>query len=266
MSKNDYNNLSDNQKKQLIKQMYEVDNKSFKDIADILNTYANKIRRDAIKFKINIRDKSDAQKNALKTGKHKHPTKGMVRENSTKQKIGLAVLKSWEELSEDDLLSRRLKAKENWENLSEDDKANMQKKANDAVRLTSKVGSKLEKFIFERLINDGYKVIFHQEQTLANTKLQIDLFIPNMNVAIEIDGPSHFLPVWGDESLKKNKVYDNKKTGLILGKGLVLIRIKQSRDFSKSRALVIYNELKQILDQINKKFPSSDKRNIEIGD
>ena len=50
-----YSNLDDYQKQQIIKELY-VDNKlSFSDIADKLNTYANKIRRDAISF--NIPDK-----------------------------------------------------------------------------------------------------------------------------------------------------------------------------------------------------------------
>jgi len=91
-----YSDMSDSQKTKILKKMYETENKSFQDIASELGTYANKIRRDAIKYKIKIRDKSDAQKNALKTGKHKHPTKGTVRDDDTKNKIGMAVLKSWE--------------------------------------------------------------------------------------------------------------------------------------------------------------------------
>jgi hypothetical protein len=66
--------------------------------------------------------------------------------------------------------------------------------------------------------------------------------------------------------LNRNISYDNKKTGLIIGKGLVLIRIKQTKDFSKSRALLIYQELKTILDNIQIKFPPINQRTIEIGD
>lgn len=261
-----YADLSDQTKIETLKNMYETQNKSFQDIAIELNTYANKIRRDALKYNIKIRDKSCAQKNALQTGKHKHPTKGTVRDDDTKNKIGLSVLKSWEGLSDDELLSRKSKAKDNWELMSQDDRSNMQKRANDAVRLTSKVGSKLEKFMLDQLLKDGYRVNFHQEQALVTTKLQIDLFIPSISVAIEIDGPSHFLPVWGEGSLAKNKTYDDKKTGLILGRGWVLIRIKQTKDFSKTRALVLYNKLKTILENISKQFPSVDNRLIEIGD
>lgn len=261
-----YNQLSDSQKKTLLIKEYETNHKSFADIAELYGTYPNKVRRDAIKFKLKIRDKSAAQKNALTTGKASHPTEGKNREQSTKDKIGLAVMNSWENLDANTLNKRKELARKNWENLSQDTKDNMLREANNAVREASKYGSKLEKFLLNLLLKDGYRVEFHKEQSLLNTKLQIDLFLPNLNVAIEVDGPSHFKPVWGQESLKRNKGYDNKKTGLILGKGLVLIRIKQTKDFSKARSTVIYNELKSILDNIKYKFPDKDNRNITIGD
>jgi very-short-patch-repair endonuclease len=258
-----YDKLTDSEKKSIIKKLYEEQKKSFKDIADMLETYSNKVRRDAIKYNINIRDKSEAQKNALLTGKHNHPTQGKKRTESTKEKIGNSVLRSWQNLSEQQLNNRKEKAKQNWENLTEDEKELMKQKANKAVRGASKEGSKLEKFLVEKLISDGYKIEFHKEQTLANTRLQIDILIPNMNVAIEVDGPSHFAPVWGDDSLQKNIKYDQKKEGLILGKGLVLIRIKQSMDFSKSRSILVYNKLKDLLLSISEKTKQDKKFLIE---
>lgn len=261
-----YESLDDKEKTKILVDLYEKQNKSFRDIAEQLGTYPNKVRRDAIKLKIKIKDKSEAQKNALKSGKHTHPTKGKPRDESTKSKIGKGVLSSWDNLSTKELEQRRKKAKTNWENLSDDERAYMQRMATSAVRQTSKTGSKLEKYILENLIRDGYKVQFHQEQTLANTKLQIDMVLPTINVAIEIDGPSHFLPVWGDEALKRNKAYDQKKEGLILGKGLALIRIKQLRDFSKSRADILYGKLKNIISSIETKFPDIDNRSFLIED
>lgn len=261
-----YSALSDIEKTALIKKLYVVEKKSFQQIAETCETYANKIRRDAVKFKIPIRDKSEAQKNALKTGVHKHPTKGQKREESTKSKIGMGVLNSWENMSAAELQSRKDKAKQQWENLSEEDRSNIISSANKAVRESSKLGSKLEKFILNNLLKDGYQVDFHKEQTLSNTKLQIDIFIPKLNVAIEVDGPSHFMPVWGEDVLNRNIKYDNKKTGLILGRGSVLIRIKQTRDFSKSRASLIYKDLLDVLKNIETKFPDINNRTIEIGD
>ena len=49
-----YNKLSDQQKKDLLVKEYEKNQKSFQDIATQHDTYANKIRRDAIKYKIKI--------------------------------------------------------------------------------------------------------------------------------------------------------------------------------------------------------------------
>jgi len=175
------------------------------------------------------------------------------------------VLKSWEALDDNELQKRQNKARENWEKLSDNEKQNILREANHAVRKASKTGSKLENFLFEQLLKNGFSVDFHKEQSILNTKLQIDIFIPKHNIAIEVDGPSHFEPVWGYEALKRNRKYDNKKTGLILGKGLYLIRIKQSKDFSKSRGLLILDELlMHIRDIIDNKKLSN--KVINIGD
>jgi very-short-patch-repair endonuclease len=235
-----YEDLSDSKKTEIINKLYCLEKKSFQQIAEIYNTYANKIRRDAKKFNIQIRDKSEAQKNALSTGTHKHPTKGKNRPEQTKRKIG--------------------------DSLSEDERQNMIDSANKAVRDTSKQGSKLEKFLLSELLKAGYKPEFHKEQSILNTKLQIDIFIPSLNIAIEVDGPSHFLPVWGEDALNRNIKYDNKKTGLLLGKGCVLIRIKQTKDYSPTRGRIIWESVLKQIKQIETKFPDIDNRLITIGD
>lgn len=263
-----YDDLVDNDKRDIIIEYYINHQKSLGDIAKKFNTYANKIRRDAIRLKIPLRDKSQAQKNALKNGSHKHPTKGTNRSDLTKDKIGKSLIESWNNMEDGAKKARQQKAKIAWESKTDDEKANMLKRANLAVRETSKVGSKLEKFLLNELIKLGLRPEFHKEQTLANTKLQIDIYLPTISTAIEIDGPSHFLPVWGEDALNKNKNYDNKKTGLILGKGMFLIRIKQTKDFSPTRAKLIFNKLDRILKDIqDSKLKNSYKnKTIEIGD
>lgn len=262
-SANLYDSLNDSDKKDILEKLYIKQKLSFANIAKQYKTYANKLRRDALRFKIKIRDKSEAQKNAIQTGSHKHPTKGQKRSQIVKEKIGDSVMKAWDKLSAAELDDRKNKCRDRWESLDENTKANILKMANDAVRVASKTGSKLEKYLLNRLLKDGYKVEFHKEQTLLNTKLQIDLFLPASNIAIEVDGPSHFEPVWGDDSLSRNKKYDAKKTGLIFGKGWKLIRIKQTKDFSNSRAGLIYQEL---LDSINKLNNNNSQKTITIKD
>jgi len=245
-----YQKMSDLQKRKIIQECY-VDNKmSFGDMAEKYSTYPNKIRRDAIKYGMKIRNKSDAQKNVLKTGKAAHPTKGKQRSENEKNKISLGVHSSWNKLTDKEKDKRKTQSKKNWNKLSDIQKENMAHAAHVAIRRTSKEGSKLEKFLLNKLIENNIKVQFHKEQTLVNTKLQIDLYLPDTNTAIEVDGPSHFSPVWGQDSLSKNKKYDQKKTGLILGKGMKLIRIKQEGDYSNARALLLYDKLSKVIDNI----------------
>lgn len=245
-----YSAYDDQEKSKLLKKLYLNEKKSLQDIAQIFDTYPNKIRRDAKKFGIPLRDKSDAQSNALLSGKHKHPTKGTTRSNDTKLKIGTGVMSSWEKLPAKTKNKRKEQSKLLWNNLDDQQKQERLDLAHQAVRKSSKVGSKLEHFLLESLIKDGYKVEFHKEQILSNTKLQIDLFLPTINIAIEVDGPSHFEPVWGDDALQKNKEYDRKKNGLIIGKGLKLIRIKQTHDFSVARSASVYNKLINSIEHI----------------
>jgi very-short-patch-repair endonuclease len=263
-----YVNLTDQDKKNIIEKYYIQDKLSLSDIAKKLDTYSNKVRRDAIRLKIPLRDKSQAQKNALKNGSHKHPTKGTNRSDTTKDKIGKSLIESWNNMDDNMKKKRKQKAKIAWDYKTDDEKASMLKKANLAVRETSKIGSKLEKFLLNELIKLGLRPEFHKEQTLANTKLQIDIYLPTISTAIEVDGPSHFLPVWGKDALVKNQNYDNKKTGLILGKGMFLIRIKQTKDFSPTRAKLIFDKLQQVLIEIqDSKLKNNYKnRTIEIGD
>jgi very-short-patch-repair endonuclease len=260
-----YDKLNDKAKRDLIEKEYHGKGISFAAIGEKYGSYGNKIRRDAIRLGVKIRDKSQAQKNALANGKAKHPTKGTKRPEEVKQKIGSKVLENWDNLSAKELKQRQDKARKNWENKSDDEKQNILNSAHQAVREASKTGSKLEKFLLSKLLSDGYKVEFHKEQSILNTKLQIDIFIPKLNVAIEVDGPSHFEPVWGEDALKKNQKYDNKKTGLLLGKGLYLIRLVQSKDFSVARGWLLYQELKAKLVEIEAGTVNSGKL-IKIGE
>jgi very-short-patch-repair endonuclease len=261
-----YNKMTDKDKTKLLQEWYVDKKYSFQQIADNVGSYANKIRRDAIKFKIPIRDKSEAQKNALTSGRIAHPTKGKKRPDEIKQKIGLSVLENWESMSDSEIKKRKVKAQKQWNNMDNEQKQNMLEKANKAVRDSSKKGSKLEKFLLEGLIQNGLKVDFHKEHNLLNTKLQIDLFLPQLNIAIEVDGPSHFLPVWGDDALERNIKYDNKKNGLLLGRGCAIIRVRQTKDFSPSRGRLILQSLLDTIEKIKNKFPDNNNRIIEIGD
>ena len=123
-----YDSLPNQEKEKLIRKMYIEQKKSFADIASEYNTYANRIRRDAVSFKMPIRNRSEAQANALQSGKHKHPTKGQERSEEIKNKIGLGVLKSWENLDDKTVAERKQKSLEVWNRLDENSKKEFSEK------------------------------------------------------------------------------------------------------------------------------------------
>lgn len=213
--------------KDFIYEEYVVKQRSFGDIARELKTYPNAIRRLAHSFEIPIRDKSAAQAAALASNRHTHPTKGKKRSEAVKVAISEGMAASWQNISDEEYQRRVETSRANWEAMSQEDKEQMHKLAIEAVRRTSKEGSKLEKFLAQHLKDEGILIEYHKKGILANDALEVDIFLPANNIAIEVDGPSHFLPVWGEESLQKTMKADNDKNGLLIVFKIDVIRIKQ---------------------------------------
>lgn len=250
--------------KDIIK-MYSEQKMSTYEIAKNLNTYPNKIRRVLLKHGIVMNDKSTAQKNAIKNGTAKIPTQGRKRSKEEKLKISSSLKRRWDEISDEDYNKHVKRAKERWEKLSEEDKRNMNEAAIKAIQKAGKEGSKLEKFLLKELVDYGYKVKPHVKNLIPNENLEIDMYFPEIKSILEIDGPSHFLPIWGEEKLRKQIKADSHKTGLILSKGFAIIRVKSLADsLSLSSQEELKNNLIVILDKIKNQFPKESDRYIEI--
>lgn len=174
-----------------------------------------------------MKTKSDAQKLALDSGRFTHPTKGKKRNDAVKSKISASMAESWNQISDEEKKKRSEKAKANWDNLTESDKKALQDSAHAAIRVSAKEGSKLEKYVYEHLMHSQFQVIFHKKELIPNNRLEVDIFVTDKKTAIEIDGPSHFLPIWGEDKLLKTQASDMQKAGLLNGYGYHLIRIKQ---------------------------------------
>ena len=259
-----YNKLSDKEKKTLLKNKYANERLSFAEIARQVGTYANRVRRDASKLGIKTRNRSEAAKVALDSGRSKHPTKGKSHTEETKIKISESQGKVWDSLTDKDRTLRSNIGKESWEKKTDSEKRETLEKGSQAIREASRIGSKLERYLLVELTKIGYEVQFHKEHLLRNQRLEIDLYVNDTSTAIEVDGPSHFEPVWGEENLERNKRSDRQKTGLIISEGMVLIRIKQDKRSSQRYFRKVLQEVVEALRKINNKFPKEDQRYIEI--
>jgi very-short-patch-repair endonuclease len=239
--------------------------KSTYEIAKEYNTYANKIRRILIKHGVAIKSKSDAQKNALKKGIAKIPTEGTKRSKAERLKISNSLVKRWQSMDEEEYQKYVQQAKERWVNMSEADKKKMSSLATQAIQRAGREGSKLEKNLKYELSKSGFVVEIHKKNLIPNENLEIDMYLPQLKTIIEIDGPSHFLPIWGEEKLQKQIKADENKTGLILGKGFAIIRVKNLSDsLSLAGQEKLKDKLIDLLEGIGNKFPQKSKRYIEI--
>jgi very-short-patch-repair endonuclease len=254
-----------NKYKEYIIEQYVEEKKSTYEIAQDLKTYPNKIRRALNTLGVNLRDKSSAQTVAIESGRHEHPTRGKKRTEAEKVAISNGMASYWENMEEDERERRSELSKKQWAEMSEEDKANLRKLAAEAVRKASKEGSKIEKFIYQGLTKLGYDVIFHKRGLVANENLEVDLFVPAINTAIEIDGPAHFLPIWGEESLNRHIRADAQKAGLLMNRGFVILRVKNIiRNLSQKNMRETLAAIVIELRKIEKKFPPATKRLIEI--
>jgi very-short-patch-repair endonuclease len=232
---------------------YTQNNKSIYAIAEVCGTYPNKIRRILVKHGVQLRTKSEAQSTAIKAGRHSHPTKGKQRTRATREKISEAVHQYWNNLSDAAKQDKSDVSKKQWQAMSEGERETLRRMAAEAVRRAAQEGSKLEKYLLVELRLRGYTVEFHRENVVVKEKLQIDLFLPNEGIAIEIDGPTHFLPIWGEVNLTKHLAADQTKTGLLIQAGYKVLRIKNLTkhlsEFNKRKVLTATLNVLESLDE-----------------
>lgn len=258
--------------KELILEMYH-DGCSSYEIAESLNTYSTKILR-SLKYLGKLlhddenhykRNYSDAQKLALEKGRSKHPTEGKTLDKNHKEKIGSSRSKAYHSLSDEEKRKISEMSKKNWEALGRAKQEEIRSLALESVRYASKFGSKTERHLNNGLVKAGYSVDFHKTGLVFGNNLEVDLFLPEVKTAIEIDGPGHFLPIWGEEKLTKQQIADTAKQGILINSGYVIIRIRQ---IDKSISLTKMNHLLSLvlkeIESIRNKFPSSKNRLIEI--
>jgi len=246
-------------------ELYTKGSKNISEIAKEMNTYPNKIRRILIKENITLDSKSEAQKKSYKNGTTKIPTAGKKRTKEEKLKISKGLQQAWSNITEEEYNNRVDAAKKRWNSMSEKERQAMHTAAIKAIQKAGKEGSKLEKFLKYELTKAGYEIEIHKKNLLPNNNLEIDMYFPKLNAIIEIDGPSHFLPIWGAEKLQKQIKADEIKTGLILSRGFFIIRVKNLyNSISLHNQEQLKNNLITKLSEIESKQHSQSQRYIEI--
>lgn len=212
----------------LLEKEYVKNLKSCTQIADEYSTYPNKIHRLLKKWGIKKRSQSEAMNI---TFANNHPTRGRVRTDEEKLKISETRAAKWDDASR---LAASQKAKDNWKTrLSQAPK--VLEKANSALRETAKKGSKLERFVWDVLKDKNIRFMENESILVGNKQMRCDIYIPSLSLVIEVDGPFHSLPIYGQEKLDRAIKADTEKNSLVLGAGLGILRISiEKRNISKT--------------------------------
>lgn len=244
--------------------LYLKDQKSVEEIAEIYNTYGNAVRRFLKKIGVPLRNRGQALKVALATGKREHPTKGKKLSEATKDKIAESLAESWDNMTDEELAKRKEKSKQHWDSLTDEFKQNLSKKGIDAIRKAGKEGSAMEHAIANALRELGYTIYQHRN-ILQNGNLEVDMFVPSHMTIIEIDGPSHYEPIWGEKSLKRNQKADSEKNGLIVQNGFCIIRLRtDGESVTRPKLNKAIVDLDKILKSIQNNMPPLSNRVIHI--
>jgi very-short-patch-repair endonuclease len=250
-----------------IKKEYEVEKKSIGLIAKEYGTYSQKIFRVLKKMGTNFRTKSEAQKVALEVGRSDHPTEGKRMSPEQKRNLGVAISASYENSSQEDKDRRSNVARKRYAEKTPEQRESLRRKANVGILESAQRGSKLERFLLDKLTQLGYNIVFHKKGFILNEHLEIDLLIPSMKVAIEVDGIFHTEDVWQNGSLEKVKNKDSEKNALLLMNGYVMIRLSNtakscSQYYMRERLDTLY----KCLEEIKLNFPPIEKRLIYLGE
>lgn len=109
--------------------------------------------------------------------------------------------------------------------------------------------SKLEIFLREEITKEYAQLdIRYNEKNAINSEL--DIYIPSLKLAFELNGIFHYEPIYGSDKLEKIQNNDNRKMQACLEQNIELCIIDTSSlsYFKKDKALKYYQIVKNLVD------------------
>mgnify|MGYP001607474043 CR=1 FL=1 len=222
-----FNEYSEVELIELMNQMHNEDKVSIREIARRLNTYPVKLLRFCKRYGIPVLTKQESLLAAYESGRVIPQALGKTKTEAEKIKIGDSQHKYWASLSQKE---KNVRSQQQSEIFSKrKDKDEFSRKGCQAIRKAADEGSKLEKALIKFFDKTNIAYYHHYAGLLPTTKLEIDFFLPGLNVVIEVDGPSHFSANFGIENYAGQLDADQRKNGLVLGLGASIIRVQHNR-------------------------------------
>ena len=133
------------------------------------------------------------------------------------------------------------------------------------VRIVIRKALMKQEYDRRRSLKEDAQAAKHERQKAYADKKAAEWKELNDKIAIEVDGPAHFLPIWGEENLQKRVKSDAIKSGLLLTAGFVVLRIKHiTKNLSQKKQRDLLLEIVSIVETVGNKPPPLQDRFIEI--
>jgi hypothetical protein len=94
-------------------------------------------------------------------------------------------------------------------------------------RIIGNQRSKAEDILSEIILRNHPGMILenNKRDLFPNESLEIDIYLPKLSLAIEVNGPVHYLPIYGEDKLKDVRKRDRRKKKLLKDSNNHLISI-----------------------------------------
>ena len=111
------------------------------------------------------------------------------------------------------------------------------------------IRSKIEVYIENKIKETFPKLELNPNERDLLSGLELDYYFPKLKLAIELNGITHYEPIYGVDRLTRSQDSDKRKMFLCAEKGveLAVINIAMFKNFSQKCRDVIWNEVNQLL-------------------
>lgn len=119
--------------------------------------------------------------------------------------------------------------------------------------------SKLEIYLEKELTNK-YPLLKFDFNKNNEINSELDIFIPSLRFAVELNGPTHYEPIYSEEKLKRIKNNDGRKMQACLEKQIELcvIDTSQMKNFKEHKGKMILQIITAIIDNKLKSARTND--------
>ena len=237
--------LTDEQKQDICRRYQEGE--STYEIGQTFNLFSTQIVRILKKNNVPLRDNKESNLKKFERGRIA-TWEGKNLPEEMRLNISKGQIEYWDKASDEDLEKASQRGKEIWEKRTPAEREAVVEAAKAGLEKAKREGSRIEKVVRLQLISLGVKYERHKKSLIPNQNLEIDIYLPEHRAVIEVDGPTHFLPIFGQARLENQIKRDMKKNGLLMGYGYVILRIKMlSGTFTLVDEVNVKNWLKDVL-------------------